>query len=78
MSKTFKGDDEDNDFHAVPFEQNDNEEEMDDADAKQKEKAGRNGVCGTALAIISTIMGGGIVSIPYAYAVAGVTIGISV
>ena len=62
----------------VPFEQNDNEEEMDDADAKQKEKAGRNGVCGTALAIISTIMGGGIVSIPYAYAVAGVTIGISV
>ena len=35
-------------------------------------------MCGTALAIISTIMGGGIVSIPYAYAVAGVTIGISI
>ena len=78
MSKNFKGGDEDNDFHAVPFRQNDNEEEMDDADAKEKEKAGRNGVFGTALAIISTIMGGGIVSIPYAYAVAGVTIGISV
>lgn len=39
---------------------------------------GKNGMWGTALAIISTIMGGGIVSIPYAYAVAGVGVGISV
>ena len=32
----------------------------------------------TALAIISTIMGGGIVSIPYAYAVEGILVGITV
>ena len=44
----------------------------------EKERAGRNGVCGTALAIISTIMGGGIVSIPYAYAVAGMTTGVCI
>ena len=33
---------------------------------------------GTTLAIISTIMGGGIVSIPFAFAVAGPIIGISI
>ena len=33
---------------------------------------------GTALAIISTIMGGGIVSIPFAYAVAGPLVGLSI
>ena len=81
MSKHFDkaGDslDKDNDYVAVPFENND-ENEDEEMDEREKEKAGRNGVCGTALAIISTIMGGGIVSIPYAYAVAGVTIGISV
>ena len=33
---------------------------------------------GTALAIISTIMGGGIVSIPYAYAVEGIATGMTV
>lgn len=37
-----------------------------------------NGVWTTALAIISTIMGGGIVSIPYAYAVEGIGIGITI
>ena len=39
---------------------------------------GRNDMCGTALAIISTIMGGGIVSIPFAYSVAGVWVGIGI
>lgn len=33
---------------------------------------------GTALAVISTIMGGGIVSIPYAYAVAGFWAGVGI
>ena len=37
-----------------------------------------NNVVGTALAIISTIMGGGIVSIPFAFAVAGVYVGLTV
>ena len=35
-------------------------------------------MAGTALAIISTIMGGGIVSIPYAYSVAGVWVGVGI
>ena len=42
------------------------------------DQEGTNGVAGTALAIISTIMGGGIVSIPYAYAVEGIIVGITV
>ena len=40
--------------------------------------AAKNGLCQTTLNIISTIMGGGIVSIPYAYAVAGAEIGFAV
>jgi len=32
----------------------------------------------TTLAIVSTIMGGGIVSIPYAYSVAGIGVGVSI
>ena len=47
-------------------------------DAEANEEAAQNGVFGTALAIISTIMGGGIVSIPFAYAVEGVGVGITV
>ena len=42
------------------------------------QEGGSNGVAATALAIISCIMGGGIVSIPYAYAVEGILVGISV
>lgn len=38
----------------------------------------KNGLGQTTLNIISTIMGGGIVSIPYAYAVAGPEIGFMV
>ena len=34
-------------------------------------KEGKNTVLGTSLAIIATTMGGGIVSIPYAYASSG-------
>ena len=52
-----------------------NEEEEDE---HEKEVAGRNGMWGTTLAIISTIMGGGIVSIPYAYSVAGIGVGVSI
>ena len=37
-----------------------------------------NGVWATALAIISTIMGGGIVSIPYAYAAIGFWTGLGI
>ena len=40
--------------------------------------ASKNGIGQTTLNIISTIMGGGIVSIPYAYAVAGPEIGFAV
>ena len=63
----------DDDFHAVNFNNDDEEveEEMDPA-------AGRNGMWGTTLAVISTIMGGGIVSIPYAYAVGGIGCGITI
>ena len=39
---------------------------------------GRNGVTGTTLAVISTIMGGGIVSVPYAYAVNGFWTGLGI
>ena len=42
------------------------------------EQEGTNGVAATSLAIISCIMGGGIVSIPYAYAVEGILVGITV
>ena len=59
-------------FTDVDFE---GEEEADEA---PPESDGRNGVFGTALAVISTIMGGGIVSIPFAYAVAGIAVGVSV
>lgn len=48
------------------------------SDAVADADAPKNTVFGTALAIISTIMGGGIVSIPYAFAVAGLKVGISV
>ena len=50
----------------------------DDVNAVQPKNDGRNGMAGTALAIISTIMGGGIVSIPYAYSVAGVWVGVGI
>ena len=36
-----------------------------------RNRENQNGVVVTTLAIISTIMGGGIISIPYAYSVAG-------
>ena len=58
------------DFLKVPIDEG--------TDSGEKEEDKRNGMYGTALAIISTIMGGGIVSIPFAYAVAGVATGISV
>jgi len=38
----------------------------------------QNGVFVTTLAIISTIMGGGIISIPYAYSVAGFWSGLGI
>ena len=37
-----------------------------------------NSAIETAQAVVSTIMGGGIVSIPFAYAVAGIPVGLSV
>ena len=56
--------------------------DLKDSDYKRQEieevAAEGNGVYGTALAIISTIMGGGIVSIPFAYAVAGIAVGLTV
>ena len=45
---------------------------------QEGDEGGSNGVAATALAIISCIMGGGIVSIPYAYAVEGILVGITV
>lgn len=75
QEKIDSADAKDDRFVSVKFDVAKEEDEEEDAHAL--ERAGRNGVGGTTLAIISTIMGGGIVSIPYAYAVAGVTIGIS-
>ena len=46
------------------------------SEVEAAEAEGLNGVSGTALAVISTIMGGGIVSIPYAYAVTGFWMGL--
>ena len=46
--------------------------------AAQDREGGSNGVTATSLAIISCIMGGGIVSIPFAYAVEGIYVGITV
>jgi len=51
------------------------------ADDPTKEKdanEAKNDVCQTSLSIISCIMGGGIVSIPFAFAVAGIQIGLIV
>ena len=58
----------------IPIDDDGDEEGQD----VKESQAGKNGVGGTALAIISTIMGGGIVSIPYAYAVAGFGTGIAI
>lgn len=44
----------------------------------QAEDRNENNAVETASAVVSTIMGGGIVSIPFAYAVAGIPIGLSV
>ena len=52
--------------------------QVDDPFVEKDPNAAKNGVGQTALNIISTIMGGGIVSIPYAYAVAGVQIGLTI
>ena len=52
--------------------------QVDDPRVEKDPNAAKNGVGQTALNIISTIMGGGIVSIPYAYAVAGVRVGLTV
>mmetsp|Transcript_21644 Transcript_21644/g.28993 ORF Transcript_21644/g.28993 Transcript_21644/m.28993 type:complete len:316 (-) Transcript_21644:742-1689(-) len=68
-------DDNDDDYKLGEAAQLSNQKE---GDVAAKEPDGRNSMCGTALAIISTIMGGGIVSIPYAYAVAGVWTGIGI
>ena len=45
---------------------------------EQREPDGRNSVFGTTLTIVSTILGGGIVSIPYAYAVVGTFTGVAI
>ena len=50
--------------------------QVDDPMIEKDKNLATNGVFQTGLNIISTIMGGGIVSIPYAYAVAGVPVGI--
>ena len=52
--------------------------QADDPHVEKDPNAAQSGVGQTALSIISTIMGGGIVSIPFAYAVAGVAVGLTV
>ena len=65
----------DDEFQAVAYN-NDDEEGEEEEELDQK--SGRNGLWGTTLAVISTIMGGGIVSVPYAYAVGGMGMGITI
>lgn len=42
----------------------------------QEEEKDKNGIVGTALTFVSIIVGGGVVSVPYAYTSAGITVGL--